>query len=96
MTEPPNDSAAEAPKDTPMKNKLADLNNHLFAQLERLGDEELTSEQIADEVKRTDAIVAISDQIVGNANMVLKAVNIVATHGDRFKGQLAMISGPSA
>lgn len=86
----------ETPKDAPMKNKLADLNNHLFAQLERLSEEGLTSEQIADEVKRADAIVAISDQIVGNANVVLKAVNIVATHGDRFRAQLAMISGPSA
>lgn len=86
----------DTPKDAAMKNKLSDLNNHLFAQLERLCDEDLTSEQIADEVKRTDAIVAVSDQIVSNANVVLKAVGIVATHGDRFKGQLAMISGPAA
>ena len=38
-----------------MKNKLTDLNNHLFAQLERLGDEDLSGEKIADEVKRAKA-----------------------------------------
>ncbi len=32
-----------------MKNKLADLNNHLFAQLERLSDEDLAPEQIEQE-----------------------------------------------
>ena len=29
-----------------MKNTLGDLNNHLFAQLEKLGDEDLNGEQM--------------------------------------------------
>ena len=74
-----------------MKNKLADLNNHLFAQLERLGDETLTAEQIAVEVQRAEAIVDVSDQIVRNADLQLKAVHILATHGERFRPQLSMI-----
>ena len=67
-----------------MKNKLSDLNNHLFAQLERLGDEDLTPEQIEQEGQRADAIVQIADQIVQNANLQLKAATIIAQHGDRF------------
>lgn len=80
-----------------MKNKITDLNNHLFAQLERLSDEDLTPEQIEIEAKRADAIVAVSDQICRGAEMQLKAVKILADHGDRFKPQLAMLgsSAPS-
>lgn len=74
-----------------MKNKLPDLNNHLFAQLERLSDEELTAEQIEAEVKRADAIVDVSEQIIKGAELTLKAVKIIADHGDRFKPQLGMI-----
>lgn len=79
-----------------MKNKLTDLNNHLFAQLERLSDEALDADQIDQEVKRTDAIVAVSEQIVQNANLHLKAVKILADHGDRFKPQLALLGGTDA
>jgi hypothetical protein len=46
-----------------VKNKLTDLNNHLFAQLERLSDESLTAEQIDLEVKRSEAIVGVAEQI---------------------------------
>ena len=50
-----------------MKNRLSDLDNHLFAQIERLSDEDLTAEQIEQEVGRARAIVGVSDQIIENA-----------------------------
>jgi hypothetical protein len=73
-----------------------DLNNHLFAQLERLGEEGLNSEQIEQEAKRADAIVAVADQIVRNAEMTLRACKLVADHGDRFAPQMKMIAGGDA
>lgn len=63
-----------------MKNKMSDLNNHLFAQLERLADEDMSPEQLEAEVKRTDAIVAIADQISQNAALQLKAARLYADH----------------
>lgn len=56
-----------------MKNTLADLNNHLFAQLERLGDEDLDSQELENEIERAKAIATISSQIIANGNLVLKA-----------------------
>lgn len=79
-----------------MKNKLSDLNDHLFMQLERLGNEDLTAEQVEQEAKRGEAIVAVAEQIVRNADLQLKAVNILASHGDRFKPMLPMIGGKDA
>lgn len=77
-----------------MKNRLADLNNHLFAQLERLSDEGLTAEQIEQEVKRSAAIVDVADQIADGFKLQLAAAKIIADHGDRFKPMLTMIEGP--
>lgn len=76
-----------------MKNKLSDLNNHLFAQLERLSEEGLSLEQIEQEVKRTDAIVDVSEQIIRNADLTLKAATLIANHGERFHDKLPMIEG---
>lgn len=64
-----------------MKNRLSDLNNHLFAQLERLSDEGLTAEQVDQEVERAKAIVGVSDQIVGAAALQFKAAELIAKHG---------------
>lgn len=77
-----------------MKNRLSDLNNHLFMQLERLADEGLTAEQIEAEVKRADAIVQVADTIVDNARLQLSACKLIADHGDRFMKHLPMIAGP--
>lgn len=64
-----------------MKNRLADLNNHLFAQLERLAEEDLTPEQIERESKRGEAIVAVADQIIRNASLQIAAAKLVSDHG---------------
>lgn len=64
-----------------MKNKLSDLNDHLFAQLERLSEEGLTTEQIDAEVKRGHAIVAVADQILRHASLQVQAAKIVSDHG---------------
>lgn len=64
-----------------MKNRLSDLNNHLFAQLERLSDEDLSPEQIEREAKRGEAIVAVADQIIRNANLQLQAAKIAFDGG---------------
>jgi hypothetical protein len=56
-----------------MNNKLTDLNNHLFAQMERLSDEDLNEEQLRHEIDRAKAITAISSQIIQNGALVLQA-----------------------
>lgn len=68
-----------------MKNKFKDLNDHLFAQLERLSDEDLTEDQLKKEVVRSHAMVAISNKLVAAAALQLKAVSLVAQHGNRIK-----------
>jgi hypothetical protein len=55
------------------QNKLADLNNHLFAQLERLGDEDMSEEETKKEIERARAITGVAKQIISNGNLVLKA-----------------------
>ena len=78
-----------------MKNKLTDLNNHLFAQLERLSDEGITTEQIEQEVKRADAIVSVADQVTRNADLQLKAAKLFADYGNTVLPHLPMIGGKS-
>ena len=56
-----------------MKNKLIDLNNHLFQQLERLNDEDLSGEQLQDEIERSKAITGDSKEVVSNARLGLDA-----------------------
>lgn len=50
-----------------MKNKIDDLRNHLFAQLERLGDETIKGDDLKEEIQRAKAVSEVSAQIVDTA-----------------------------
>lgn len=58
------------------RNKLTDLNDHLFAQIERLNDETLTTEQMELEIKKADAMAKVSKQVIDNSRIVLEAENL--------------------
>lgn len=68
-----------------MKNTLGDLNNHLFAQLERLGDEALEGEKLEEEIERSKAVTSLASQIIANANLVLQAEKFKAETLGRSK-----------
>ncbi|ATW24138.1 hypothetical protein [Candidatus Formimonas warabiya] len=64
-----------------MKNGLDDLQNHLFAQLERLGDEDLKGDDLSEEINRAKAISDIATQVIANSNLVLKAMTFTKEYG---------------
>lgn len=78
-----------------MKNKLMDLNNHLFEQLERLNDEDLNEAELEKEIKRTDSMVKISSQIIENANIFLHAAKLMAEYGGDYVKLLPAASAES-
>ena len=73
-----------------MQNTLTDLNNHLFAQLERLGDEDLTGDKLQEEITRAKAVSNIATQIISNGSLVLKAKTFAQEYGIGEKDEKEM------
>jgi hypothetical protein len=63
------------------RNKLSDLNDHLFMQLERLGEEDLKEEELQREIARAKAITNTAAQIINNASLVLKSQQFLQEYG---------------
>lgn len=66
-----------------MKNKISDLNNHLFAQLERLSDESTKGDALQEEIGRAKAVSGIARDIISNGQLVLSAK--IATQEHQLK-----------
>ena len=79
-----------------MKNRLTDLNDILFAQLERLTDEALEPEQLAQEIERTQSVVQISDRIVDTARLQLEGAKFLALNGGNAKQLPSTMALPGA
>ena len=75
------------------QNKLSDLNNHLFAQLERLGDEDMEPEQLENEIARARAITSVAHQIISNGQLVLQAAKFSDDKLDADKEVPRMLIG---
>lgn len=73
-----------------MNNKLSDLNNFLFAQLERLDNEDLTDDELEKEIKRTKAITETGRTIVDNARLALDGQRFMAEYGAVKRTTLAL------
>jgi hypothetical protein len=76
-----------------MRNTLGDLNNHLFAQLERLSDEELTGEKLADEISRAKAVTSVASQVIANGSLVLDAIKLADDKMDAKTSIPKMLEG---
>ena len=77
-------------KESKMKNKLSDLNNHLFEALERLNDEDLSEEEMTKEIERSKAITNVAHAIIDNAQTVLKATEMLDERGYLANAQPTM------
>lgn len=75
------------------KNKLSDLNDHLFMTLERLGEEELSNEELEKEIERSKAISTVAGKIIDNARLVLDAQKTAAEYNGKRTVNLELLNG---
>lgn len=69
-----------------MKNKIEDLRNHLFDQLERLSDDEVMKNpiQLDKEVTRAAAITQIAEVIIDSARAENEFLDLVGGGSGKF------------
>ena len=70
------------------RNKISDLRDHLFAALERIDNDDLTADQISQEVNKGKAIASIGSVLINSAKIeieYIKATGKLDTASELFK-----------
>lgn len=65
-----------------MKNKISDLRDHMFAQLERLGQDDLSAEDLKKEIERAQAISEVGKVIVESAKTEVMYAKLTGLHNE--------------
>ncbi|APS35512.1 MULTISPECIES: hypothetical protein [Serratia] len=73
-----------------MKNSLADLVNHQFMMLERLGDLSLKGEELAEEITRAKAVSEVAGTMIQTYRVALDAQKAVY---DGYAGRVPKVLG---
>lgn len=76
-----------------MKNKLVDLNDYLFEQLEKINDDELSQEEMEAAIKKAETITKISETIIKNGELQYKAMKAAADYGIINTNQVKLLLG---
>jgi hypothetical protein len=63
--------------------KLTDLNEYLFAQIQRLNDKGLSKDKVALEIEKAQAITNVADTIIKNGELTLKTAIVM----QKMRGQ---------
>jgi hypothetical protein len=59
-----------------MKNKLEDLANHLFLQIERLSDDDMTEDRLRQEIARAGALERMAGRVIDVGHLALDAARL--------------------
>ena len=76
-----------------MKNKLIDVNDYLFEQLEKLNEENLSDEEVEIAIKKAAAITKVAEVIIKNGELQFKAMQTAADYGIINSSQIKLLLG---
>lgn len=72
------------------RNKISDLNDHLFEQIEKLGDDSLSDAELKKEIERSKAMHLVASNIIDIAKTTIDAMRLVSK-GEIVRGDLPLL-----
>ena len=65
-----------------MRNKISDLSDILFEQIERINDDDLKGEKLAEQLNKARTINSLANTLIQNGNLMLSAMKFKDSIGE--------------